>query len=200
MSYQLIDADLPSCKGACPKVIFASGTIGQNEYLQFASFIEEASKKVKLSSLLLIESPGGFRGGAAGLGVLLRKTKMKVMVGRPTGAVVTATSGLTGATCASACVLVLAGGVSRSYVPGSRIGVHRSHTGQDVLDPITRQKVNGTVNHDANVDQHTQFFKLMGIDPALAQVINATPAETMRWLNADELKRYRVTTSAPSTR
>ncbi|MCA0401139.1 MAG: hypothetical protein LCH38_10025 [Proteobacteria bacterium] len=192
LSYRLIDADLPNCKGPCPKVIVVSGTIGQNEYLQFISFLKDANASHRLSSTVLIESPGGFRGDGAILGILLRKLKMKVIVARPTGNVVTANSGLAPATCASACVLVLAGGTSRFFVPGSRVGVHRSHTGRAVLDPATRKNVSGTVDHAANVEQHVQFFRTMGVDPQLSKVIDDTPSETIRWLTPEEMKRYRL--------
>lgn len=200
MSYRLLDVDLPTCKGPCPKVISASGTIGQDEYLQFIGFVKEAGAVHKISSTVLVESPGGFLGGGVGLGILLRKLKMKVMVGRPTGGLLTATSGVGPATCASACVLVLAGGASRSFAPGSRVGVHRSHRGREVLDPATRKNLTGTVDHNATADLHIRYFKMMGVDPQLSKVIDDTPAETIRWLTPEEMKRYRLAQGSAGTR
>jgi hypothetical protein len=85
MSYRLLEADLPGCRGACPKIIVASGTIQENEHHLFADFVQGVSKTEKLSSMLVVESPGGFFGGAAVLGMMVRKLKMTVVIGRPIG-------------------------------------------------------------------------------------------------------------------
>lgn len=193
MSYRLIDTDLPNCRGNCPKVIYASGTIGQHEYLELSAFIQEAGQKgIKVSQVMLIESPGGFTGGATVLGLFIRKMKMQVVVGRPVAPVVTATSGLTAGTCASACTYVLMGGVKRTYTKNSRIGVHRSHNGGDVIDPITKKNVNFTVDRAAADEHLTKYFRIMGVDAGLIKLINDTPSETIHWLTPAEMKRYRV--------
>ena len=192
MSYRLLEANLPNCKGACPKVIVASGTIQSDEHHLFADFVETAARTEKLSSMLVIDSPGGFFGGAAILGSMIRKLKMTVIVGRPVGEVVTRETGLTSATCASACVLMLAGGVSRYYVTGSRVGVHRSHTGPEVRDPATRAVVNGKVLHDEVKDDYIRFFRQMGIDPRLADLVDKTPSEQIYWLSPQVMAKYRL--------
>lgn len=192
MSYRLLEANLPNCKGACPKVIVASGTIQADEHHLFADFVETAAKTEKLSSMMVLDSPGGFFGGAAILGAMIRKLKMTVIIGRPVGEVVTRETGLTSATCASACVLVLAGGVSRYYVTDSRVGVHRSHTGPEVRDPTTRAIVNGKVPHDEVKDDYIRFFRQMGIDPRLTDLIDKTPSEQIYWLSPQEMAKFRL--------
>lgn len=192
MSYRLLEASLPNCKGACPKVIVASGTIQADEHHLFADFVETAAGTEKLSSMMVIDSPGGFFGGAAILGAMIRKLKMTVIVGRPVGEVVTQQTGLTSATCASACVLVLSGGVSRYYVTGSRVGVHRSHTGPEVRDPTTRAIVNGKVPHDEVKDDYIRYFRQMGIDPRLTDLVDKTPSDQIYWLSPQELAKYRL--------
>lgn len=191
MSYRLLEANLPNCKGACPKVIVASGTIQDNEHHLFADFVE-AARTEKLSSMMVVDSPGGFFGGAAVLGAMIRQLKMTVIVGRPVGEVVTQQSGLTAATCASACVLVLAGGVSRYYVTGSRVGVHRSHTGPEVRDPATRAIVNGKIEHGEVKDDYIRFFRRMGVDPRLTDLIDKTPSESIYWLSPQEMAKFRL--------
>ena len=204
MSYRLIEADLPGCGRACPKIIVASGTIQENEHHLFADFVESVSKAEKLSSMLVLESPGGFFGGAAVLGMMVRKLKMTVVIGQPIGAVVTRETGLTSATCASACVLVLAGGQTRLYVTGSRVGVHRSHMGQEVRDPSSRAVVSGTVEHGEVRDAYVSYFRKMGVDAALTNLIDKTPSESIYWLSPQELAKYRLardsSTKNPSTK
>lgn len=200
MSYRLLEANLPNCKGACPKVIVASGTIQADEHHLFADFVETAARTEKLSSMMVVDSPGGFFGGAAILGAMIRKLKMTVIIGRPLGEMVTRETGLTSATCASACVLVLAGGVSRYYVTGSRIGVHRSHTGPEVRDPTTRAIVNGKVLHDEVKDDYIRFFRQMGIDPRLTDLIDKTPSEQVYWLSPQEMAKFRLARDSATAR
>ncbi|CAN1557755.1 COG3904 Predicted periplasmic protein [Rhabdaerophilaceae bacterium] len=200
LSYQLADADLPNCKGNCPKVVVATGTISQNEHVQLAAFLDRSMKSDRVGQVLVIDSPGGFTLGGAYMGTLLRRMKMTVIVGRWTGGAITTQSGLRAGTCASACVLVLSGGASRYFVNGSRVGVHRSHTGPVVLDPLTREAVNATVDHDNVKEAYASFFKLMGIDQGLASKMDATPSESMYWLSSQEMAKFRlaIDTSARS--
>lgn len=200
MSYRLVEADLPGCKGKCPGVIVATGTIGQNEGYELLAFIEETLGKNPVSQVLVIESPGGFNVGAATMGAVLRQLKMTVIVGRWTGETITANTGIAPSTCASACVLVLAGGVKRFFVPGSRVGVHRSHTGPEVRDPITRQVVNGRVNNDDVKTAYAGYFRQMGVSQGLADVMDKTESGSMYWLSAQEMTRFKLAEDASKRR
>lgn len=192
LSYRLVDADFPNCKGACPKVIVASGTIGQNEHLQLLSFVEQAMQGGKVAQILVIESPGGFTAGGLALGHALRQLKMSVIVGRWSGDTLTVQTGLTPATCASACVFALAGGTSRYFVTGSKVGVHRAHTGTTVLDPTTRRPVNATVDHDSGHAFFRQFFRTMGVDTGVVTKLAATESESMYWFSPAEMGQYKL--------
>ena len=199
MSYRLVQSDLPNCKGPCPQIVVASGTIQQNEVTLFAEFVSAQKRKGQpIAGMVLIDSPGGFTSGAAGLGTVIRKLNMAVLVARPVADVVTRDRGLTAATCASACVIVLAGGAKRYYVRGSRVGVHQSHTGPTVLDPVTRQQVNGKVDHDNVRQAYLSYFGKMGISQELADVISRTSSEGMHWLSAEEMSKYRLAQDASS--
>lgn len=200
MSYDLVEADLPSCTGACPKVIVASGTIQQNEPALFAEFIQTTGAREKLSNMVLLDSPGGFTGGAAALGAMIRKLNMMVLIGRPVSSVVTRGHGLTAGTCASACVIVLAAGTKRYYVKGSQIGVHKSHTGPTVLDPTTRQPVNGKVDHDEVRNAYQQYFRKMGIDQGIVALIDRTSSDEIYWLSPEELAKFRLARDASEQR
>lgn len=198
LSYRLVDADFPNCKGECPKVIVASGTIGQNEHLQLFSFLERSLGRGKVAQILVIESPGGFTAGGLALGYALRKLKMSVIVGRWTGDTLTGQRGLTSGTCASACVFALAGGTSRYFVTGSRVGVHRAHTGTTVLDPITRQSMNATVDHESGHAFFRQFFRSMGVDNGVVAKLAETRSESMYWFSPAEMSQYRLARDSSS--
>jgi hypothetical protein len=200
LSYRLVPAELPSCKGQCPGVIVATGTIRQNEGLELLNFIQANAGRNAVSKLLVIESPGGFNVGGATLGAVLRKLNMTVIVGRSTGEAITASSGLAPSTCASACVLVLAGGTKRFFVPGSRVGVHRSHTGPEVRDPVTRQVVNGRVNNDDVKSAYAAYFKQMGVAQGLAEVMDKTDSGSMYWLSAQEMTKFKLAQDASKRR
>jgi hypothetical protein len=200
LSYRLIEAELPTCRGACPKIIVASGTIRHNEHFSFMEFITGLSAEDRLSSMLVLESPGGFNSGASALGMLLRKLKMTVVVGRPIGGAVTPSTGLTAATCASACVLVLAGGTTRYFVQGSRVGVHRANMGPEIRDPTTRALVSGEVSHENVRNAYARYFRMMGVDQGLATVMDRTAADSMHWLSPAELGRFRLARNAATRR
>ena len=164
------------------------------------SFFDSVKDSTKLSNMFLIDSEGGFNGGAASLGLLLRGAKMTVWVGRPSGGVVSRDSGLRSGTCASACVLVLAGGATRYFVSGSRVGVHRSHMGPEVRDPTTRAIVSGKVQFDTVRQAYQWYFKRMGINQSLIGVIDKTPSESMYWLNPGEMGKYGLARDGSSRR
>jgi hypothetical protein len=199
LSYQLAEAELPGCKGSCPKVIVATGTIGQAEHVQLAAFLERAVGSGAVSQVMVIDSPGGFTLGGAYLGMLLRQLKMTVIVGRWNGATITPSNGVAPGTCASACVLALSGGTMRYFVPGSRVGVHRSHTGPTVLDPTTRLPINGTVNHEDVSRAHIAYFRQMGIDASVVTKMDATPSEQIYWFSEPELAKFRLARSTATT-
>lgn len=199
LNYRLADAELPGCKGVCPKVVVATGTIGQAEHVQLASFLERATASGGVSQVLVIDSPGGFTLGGAYLGMLVRQLKMTVIVGRWNGATITATNGITPGTCASACVLALSGGSARYFVPGSRVGVHRSHTGTMVLDPTTRRPINATINHEDVSRAHIAYFKQMGIDSGVVAKMDATPSEQMYWFSEAEMAKFKLARTTAST-
>lgn len=155
-------------------------------------------QRSRVSSLVVINSGGGYNGGAFMLGMLMRRAKMTVVVGRPVGATVTRSSGMTSGTCASACVLVLAGGAKRFTIPGSRVGVHRASPGVDVPDPAGGGRIVSTVNHDDVKNAYGRYFQTMGVSSQLATIMDKTPAESMYWLNNNELSKLKLASSFAS--
>jgi hypothetical protein len=193
LNYRLAEARLPGCKDQCAKFIVATGTLGQTEHLKLIEFLEDAFKDSRVARVMIIDSPGGFTSGGLYLGHAARKLKITMIVGRWSGEPITQESGLGPGTCASACTFALTGGSERYFVSGSRIGVHRQHLGAQVLDPTTRQPINGTIDHEAGYAYFHKFFKEMGVDsPGIVSKIAATPSEKMYWFSTTELSRLRI--------
>lgn len=200
LSYRLVDAQLPGCGSNCPKVVVATGTIRSEEHFFFTEFMKQAMETERVSNLLVIDSPGGFVVGSQILGYLLRQLKMTVIVGRWTGDTITPSNGLTSGTCASACVFTLSGGTKRHYVAGSRIGVHRQHTGRQVLDPLTRKPVNASVDYESGFELYRKFFGSLGLDGSgIVAKLSRTPSEEMYWFAPGELQSYRIATDVSAT-
>lgn len=198
MDYSLLPVALSGCDGGCSQVILAEGRIGEQEHARFAKFLSEQKNLAAISRVMVINSPGGFNSGAFRLASVIRHLKMTVLVGRPKPGAAGSLEALAPGFCASACVLVLAGGEKRVVAPGSKVGVHRSHTGPNIIDPVTRQGfVNGEVNSEAIKAAYQTFFKSMGVSEEIAAIADRTPSESMYWLSAREMTQFRLV-SGPS--
>lgn len=82
-------------------------------------------------------------------------------------------------TCASACVIVLAGGVKRYVTDGARIGVHQiTWSGNGRVDPGEVQSA---------VAQLGRFYHSMGVASHLALLSSSVPSDTMLWLTPSEI-------------
>ena len=80
-------------------------------------------------------------------------------------------------TCASACIDVLAGGVSRYIVSGARIGIHQSSAPSTVGSHNTGQSY---------VAGSALYLREMGVDPDLALAAASVPPNKMYWIAAQE--------------
>src|SRR5271165_2481929 len=125
----------PGCAPNCPEWLSAEGRIGPDAATDLAEALERLNGR-RLP--ILIHSPGGSVADAVAMGELIRAKGLAVAVARtlitncpeaspkcPDGPGTAITGG---AICASACVLVLAGGVERLAGPSARIGVHQITT------------------------------------------------------------------------
>jgi hypothetical protein len=145
------------------------GTIGPAA----ASWLRKQIAEAHLApgEIVLLSSPGGDLGQAAIMGELIRAHGLATAVGtaddfgrvRP-------------AYCASACVLVYAGGKPRYGVRGSRLGVHRFFTTRPVDDPVAdTQRTAGLV---------LGYFTKMGVSSLVVEAMSQT--REVRWLDPKE--------------
>lgn len=111
---------------------------------------------------LIINSPGGNVYEARKLGRYLRANELNVAVDK---------------VCASACIDILAGGVSRYITPRARIGIHQSSAPGSVGSHNTGQSY---------VAGSALYLREMGVDPEVALAAASVPPNQMYWFSASE--------------
>lgn len=92
--------------------IFISGEITSRDIQALKTIVDQRIKQLGSQPLILLNSPGGSIPAALEMGHLLRKFLFRTVVDG-------------GASCSSACVFLLAGGVSRHVFLDGKIGLHR---------------------------------------------------------------------------
>jgi hypothetical protein len=102
-----------------------------------------------------------------------------------------------GATCASACVLVLAGGVARFAAPSALIGVHQVTTVVSEVEGLAHLKSTRKFYEQRGVDAAVEaYFTAMGVGEPVMTLMRKTWAASIRWLSPAELKDSRLATLA----
>ena len=162
-------ADLPGSGNGRPALVL-SGTIGPASASWFRDRVNDAH--LAAGDLVLLSSPGGDINQAMIMGEIIRSQGLVTAVG-----VADEAGHIKPSYCASACVLVYAGGKSRLGVEGSALGVHRfvtSGAGATALVAET-QRVEGAV---------LSYMTRMGVSSAVVEAMSAT--KDVRWLGARE--------------
>jgi len=152
------------------QALFVSGKIGPASASWFRDRLNEAH--LAAGDLVLLSSPGGDVNQAMIIGETIRARGLVTAVGVVDGA-----GRIKPSYCASACVLVYAGGKNRLGIEGSALGVHRfvtSGTGDTDLVAET-QRVEGAV---------LAYMTKMGVSSAVVEAMSAT--SDVRWLGAQE--------------
>ena len=192
------------CAPNCPEWLSAEGQIEPGAAADLAKALEGLNGR-RLP--ILIHSPGGSVVDAVAMGKLVRAKGLAVAVARtlitncseraprcPSGPGTAITGG---ARCASACVLVLAGGVERLIGPASLIGVHQITTTvretEDMAHLTSARKVYEQLDVDAEV---SAYLAAMGVGDPVMALMRKTPAASVRWLSLAELKASHLATSA----
>jgi hypothetical protein len=121
--------------------------------------------------VILLSSPGGNLGQALIMGEIIRTHGLTTAVGTAD-----ASGEVRPAYCASACVLVFAGGKTRYGVKGSALGVHRFVTTTPVRDPTAEaQQTTGVI---------LNYMTRMAISSSVVEAMSQT--SDVRWLGARE--------------
>lgn len=155
-------------------VLLAQGTIDQGASARFAEELAALGHRVATISL---DSPGGSLDDAMAMATLIRRNGLRTEVAD-------------GALCASSCPLVLAGGVARAVGQTAAVGVHQFYAGRGMrLAPDQAM-----ADAQATAARIARHLAGMGVDPALWLHALDTPPETLYYLSAAELSRYRMVT------
>lgn len=161
-------ADLDG-SGRGRRALAIRGTIGPAA----AGWLREQLNEAHLApgETVLLSSPGGDLAQAAIMGEIIRSRGLATAVGTTD-----ATGRVRPAYCASACVLVYAGGKPRYGVAGSLLGVHRFVSTATVGDPVAEtQRTAGLV---------LGYFTKMGVSSAVVEAMSQT--RDVRWLDTKE--------------
>ena len=194
----------PACQPNCPEWISAEGRIMPGS----AKAFDKAIADLKGRRLpILISSHGGSLGDAMVMGFIIREKGLAVAVARtliancseraPSCQNAKGEAAAAGASCASACPLVLAGGVERLVGPLPLVGVHEVTTlikeveGSEHL--ATVKKVYEQGPEDAAVHG---YLTAMGIGEPVMALLRKTPAASIRWLSLGEIRQSRLATLA----
>src|ERR1700729_4412150 len=193
-----------ACKPNCPEWLSAEGRIEPGTAKAFPHVIANLKGR-RLP--ILIHSPGGSVADAGAMGELIRAKGLAVAVARtlitncpvaspkcPDGPGTAITGG---AICASACVLVLAGGVERLAAPSARIGVHQTTTLVSETEGLAHLKSTRKIYEQRGVDSAVEaYLTAMGVGEPAMTLMRKTWAASIRWLSPAELKDSHLATLA----
>jgi hypothetical protein len=147
------------------RTLAVSGTIGPAAATLFRSRLDEAG--LAAGDMVLLASPGGDLGQAVIMGEIIRSRGLATAVGTAD-----ASGRVKPAYCASACVLVYAGGKPRFGVLGSALGVHRFVSEKPMKDPVAdAQRITGAV---------LGYMTKMGVSSSVVEAMSET--REIRWL------------------
>jgi len=127
-----------------------------------------------------LNSPGGSLIAGMSVGRLLRAHRFDTSVGRRAADPLRPGHGV----CYSACPFAYAGGVRRSLLDGSVLGVHLAANRVPVPD---QQAFDLRVAEDA-----THYLREMGVSPGLVTVMDQAPHGAIRLLSYDEAEQLRL--------
>jgi hypothetical protein len=182
------------CGGQCPRVIAASGQIGEDSADAFIAFVGAQARAGDVKSIVLLDSPGGKVMAAMDFGRVLRRLGMAVIVARPTEQTA-AMGALAPARCYSACVYALMGGRKRVIPAGSLVGVHRMFAYSTSFDMSEFAFVREISLDDGEMrDALARYSRSMGVSADLITLAERTSNDRLRLLSRAEIARWRLAT------
>jgi hypothetical protein len=155
--------------GRTRAALVVSGKIGAAA----ATWLHQKLDETQLAAgdVVLLSSPGGDLNQAVIMGEIIRARGLATAVG-----IADATGKVRPAYCASACIMVFAGGKPRFGVKGSMLGVHRFVTTTPVHDPVAEaQRVSGMM---------LGYMTKMGVSSSVVEAMSQT--RDVRWLGSQE--------------
>ena len=137
-------------------------------------WVMPAFKNTKGKNSIFLNSAGGDVEEAMKIGRYFKKNEFEVSVAYRDS-------------CYSSCVFLLAGGVERHAV--GKVGIHRPYFGS--LDKSLTISQIKEFREKINLNLKTYLME-MDINPSLVDVMNSYPPESMKILNDEELRNFRL--------
>lgn len=177
------------CKARrCPIVMVAAGEITPGTTQRFITFVQQAARQ-GANDVLIIDSPGGRLVESLNLGLVLRKLRTSVFVGRAVTS--NGENFVVNGSCMSACVYMLMGGARRFVTVESRLGVHReflpNSSGSDPLSVLR-----STQRFPEASMMLRAYSRRMGVSPALIDLAEQYGVGGIRILTPQDIVRFRL--------
>jgi hypothetical protein len=170
------NVNLGGSGGGRPALVI-SGTIGDASASWFRAKLDEAH--LVAGDVVLLSSPGGRLNQAIIMGEIIRSRGLVTAVG-----VADASGHVRPTFCASACVLVYAGGKTRFGIEGSKLGVHRFATTTPGSDPVAdTQRIAGML---------LGYMTRMGVSSEVVEAMSQT--RDIRWIGVKEAAAMNLVT------
>lgn len=177
-----VTADEDGLRAPLAFTLQAGGVLAVNGYVDVgaaARFAAELSARGEYVTTVSLNSPGGALDDAIEISRLIREREL-------------ATDVADGAFCASSCPLMLAGGAVRSVGPKAAVGVHQFYAvSGEASEPA--QAMSDAQATTARISRH---LITMGVDPSLWLHAMDTPPRSLYYLSAEEMRGFRLTTTA----
>ena len=206
IEFYLAHGDANACGPGCSEWIAAEGKIDVGATDRFRQLLRKLGDR---RPPIYFHSPGGKVTDALELGRLIRDKKFEVSVGHtvPLGCgsdkqsvnscearkravqTVEAEISSTAYMCNSSCVYALAGGAVRRVPPWVKLGIH--DLGVDPNSSLPRGVSLTTVMRLSHARVRS-YLRAMGIDDALFSAAVATPFESIRLVQRDEIVRFGI--------
>jgi hypothetical protein len=169
-----VDFDGP---GHGRRALAISGEIGAASANWFRDRLDEGH--LAAGDAVVLSSPGGDLNQGIIMGEIIRARGLVTAVG-----VVDVSGQVRPAYCASACVLVYAGGKTRYGVEGSMLGIHQFEATAPLRDPVaSTQRIAGFL---------LGYMTKMGVSSAVVQAMSQT--RDVRWLGVREAAAMNLVT------
>ncbi|MGN6571024.1 MAG: tetratricopeptide repeat protein [Pseudolabrys sp.] len=205
MIFAIAEGGANACGPGCKAWIVADGNFDHGAAQRFRAFLgTHAGRKLPI----VINSAGGSLADAFAMGKLMRARGMTIRIAatEPDGCAgdrkacreklhaatpVTARLRVQRAICNSACVYALMGASHRQIPDGAVVGVHH---------PISPAPPKSTHASRARIDarEHAarrRYAQEMGVDPALVDLSDEVPYQTLHILSRDEIGRFKLQTA-----
>jgi hypothetical protein len=203
-----------SCGPGCNRWIAIEGNFNRESAMRVRMFLSHGKNR---ELPVYLHSKGGWIDEGLKTGEVLRELRVTAGVGRTSlqGCTGVATSNecrrlvekghvrsaglrFAEATCDSSCSVALIGASQRLVDPRARIGIHRpgrtvqfSGNSKAKTDPAVVALILRAQEERTRRDL-LEYSARMGIDPALVDLIYASPADSIRYLTRSELDRFGI--------